>query len=302
MLNTIFNNYEAFYTMLTATMIMSNTPSGTFKSDCDQIIQLIAQSYGLEEAVINDCKDCIYTSLEPIKLVIDRNAIFSSRKFNDQLTDHDVLNDIKCNVISALERIAKSNSAFINPDWFDYTHYLSYNAHVRYEEIKFSASGGNLIANRQIGILLALGIGTEQDLKESANRLIRCALWGDLPSLKILARVYGLIGDKENHKIFTQTAKLADKYLHAGYTVISEEDRKECEEEAVEYYLLISSILQDIVYAFNKQNIDYSFIEAILSSDLDYFKRMYFVNNYERKEWKDVTNSARNPAKKIGFR
>ena len=302
MLNKIFDNYEAFYTMLTATMLMSNTPSGTFKQDCNAIIDLIGVSYGLDGESLQTCKECIYVSLEPIKLVIDRNAIFSSRKFSDILSDADVLNDIKCDVISSLERISKLNIACINPDWFDYTHYFSYNARVRYEEIKLAASSGNLITNRQIGILLALGIGVERNLNEAINRLIRCAFWGDLPSLKILAHVYTLANDQENSKIFKQTATLADKYLHAGYTVISEEEKKDYCEDAVNNYLLISSILQDVIYAYNKQSIDYSFIEAILSSGLDYYKRMYFVNNYERKEWKDITNSANNPAKKIGFR
>ena len=103
-------------------------------------------------------------------------------------------------------------------------------------------------------------------------------------------------------QIFTEVAVLADKYLHAGYTVVSSEDKEKYSQKAIETYLLISSILQDVVYAQNKQNIDFSFVEAILSPELDYFKRMYFVNNYERKEWRDVTNSAHNPANKIGFK
>lgn len=36
----VLKNYEAFYTMLSATVIMSNTPSGTFKADCDKIIDI----------------------------------------------------------------------------------------------------------------------------------------------------------------------------------------------------------------------------------------------------------------------
>ncbi len=302
MLNSIFKNYEAFYTMLTATMLMSNTPSGSFKQDCDKIIKLIGDSYGLDENTLENCKTAIYKSLSPISLVVDKNAVYSERNFNSKLCDLDVLEDIKCNVISALERLAKSNVPCINPDWFDYTHYFSYNACVRYEEIKRASAGGNLFANRQMGILLALGIGTELNYEESLNRLIRGAFWGDIPSLKILVHVLKLKGDEEHAKIFDQTASLAQKYLHSGYTVVPEEDKKNYCNEAVTYYVYLSSILQDIVFAYNRHDIDYSFMEAVLSNELDYYKRMYYINNYERKEWKDVTNSACKPTKKIGFR
>ena len=81
-----------------------------------------------------------------------------------------------------------------------------------------------------------------------------------------------------------------------------EKDKANYSEEAVIYYIYISSILQDIVFANKIEDIDYSFIEALRCENLDYYKRMYFINNYERKEWKDITNSAENPSKKIGFR
>lgn len=302
MLEQIFKNYEAFYTMLTSTMIMSNNPCGSFASDCDKIVNFIATAYGLSEDTVDTCKECINHILSPISLVADRNAIFSGRNFGDNLSDDDVLNDIKCDVISALERISKANIPCINPDWFDYNHYLSYNARVRYEEIKIASSGGNVIANRQTAILLALGIGVEVNLKESINRLLRGALWGDIPSIKLLAQVHALNGDEKMHKLFSEVATLAEKYLHSGYTVVPADEKNNFSEESITYYVYLSSILQDIVYAYNKQNIDFSFIEALMLDDLDYFKRMYYINNYERKEWKDLTNSACNPSKKIGFR
>ena len=302
MLENIFNNYEAFYTMLTSTVLMSNTPSGSFVEDCDKIIEFIGNAYCLDESVVCECKESIYKSLAPISLIVDKNAVFNGRNFGDVLSDKDVLNDIKCDVIASLERISKSNIPCINPDWFDYNHYFSYNACVRHEEIKQASSSGNVIANRQIGVLLALGIGAEANLKESCNRFLRGALWGDIPSLKLLAHTLKLNGNEKEAKTFSETAELADKYLHSGYTVVPKEEKTNYSEEAVTYYVYISSILQDIVYAYNKQNIDYSFIEALLTEELDYYKRMHFINNYERKEWKDLTNSAHNPSKKIGFR
>ena len=301
MLENIFKNYEAFYTILTSTLIMSNNPCGTFTEDCNKIVDFIGGAYSLSKEVIDECKECVYKVLSPISLVTDRNAIFSGRKFGDDLSDDDVLFDIKCDVISSFERIAKCNIPCINPDWFDYTHYFSYNANVRHEEIKLASSSGNIIANRQMAILLALGIGGKVDAKESANRLLRGALWGDIPSVKLLAYLYKLQDNEEKAKIFSEVATLCDKYLHSGYTVVPEDDKNNYLEESLTYYIYISSILQDIVYAYGKHNIDFSFIEAFLTEKLDYFKRMYFINNYERKEWKDITNSAVRPSRKIGF-
>ena len=302
MLENIFNNYEAFFTMLTSTMLMSNNPCGSFNNDCNEIIDFVASAYSLDEKTVEDCKECIYKILSPISLVADRNAIFGGREFGDDLSDDDVLSDIKCDVISALERISKLNSPCINPDWFDYNHYLSYNSSVRYQEIKLASSSGNIIANRQVAILLALGIGTEKNLEESETRLLRGALWGDIPSVKLLARLYAITNNTKMQQIFSEVALLTDKYLHAGYTVIPEKEKANYSEESITYYVYISSILQDIVYAYNRQNIDFSFLEALMTDSLDYFKRMYYINNYERKEWKDLTNSALNPTKKIGFR
>ena len=302
MLTHLFENYEAFYTMLTATMVMSNRPSGSFNEDCNAIIDFIGNAYSLSDEVIKSCKDCIHVSLAPISMVVDKKTIFSNRQYNDYLSDMDVLNDIKCSVISFLERLAKSNSPSINPDWFDYNHYFSYNARVRYEEIKVAASGGNPVINRQMGLLLALGIGTEKNLTESANHFKRCAIWGDIPSIKLLASVYKLQSNEEKSSVVKEVAVLAEKYLHAGYTVVPKESAKQFSEQAINYYSLISSVLQDVVYALNRHNIDFSFVEAISAEELDYYKRMYFINNYQRAEWKDVTNSAHNPAKKIGFK
>ena len=72
--------------------------------------------------------------------------------------------------------------------------------------------------------------------------------------------------------------------------------------EAQTYYVYISSIKQDVVYAYDKTAIDFSFVEAITSDSLDYFEKMEYINNYEKKEWKNVTNSSEKPPKKLGFK
>ncbi|MEG2451022.1 MAG: hypothetical protein RSB09_04735, partial [Clostridia bacterium] len=91
------------------------------------------------------------------------------------------------------------------------------------------------------------------------------------------------------------------KYLFAGYTVIPEKAKALYSEKARIYYVYISSIFQDIVHTQKVVDINFSFIEAITSDKIDYFKRMSFINNYSDQQWKEITNSSQSPTKKLGF-
>ncbi|MBQ7408931.1 MAG: hypothetical protein IJW13_06685 [Clostridia bacterium] len=302
MSNLIFKNYEAFYTMVASTFVMTNSRSEAFDSDCDKIIDLIGKSYKLSDEVILSCKNAIRDLLSPIGLVSDKNAIYSARTSQSSCSDDEILFDIKCDVLSDFDKFADSRLPGMNGEWFNYSHYLTYNAYVRFEEIKRASIGGQIIPNRQVAILQILGLGCEKDLQEGINRLIRCTAWGDIPSAKLLAYALELNGNTQKANDVWQTTELLDKYLYGGYTVVPQTEKQKYSETARTYYVYISTILQDVILANKRENIDFSFIEALLSEDLDYYKRMYYIHNYDRKEWTEVTNSAEKPSKKIGFR
>lgn len=38
-----------------------------------------------------------------------------------------------------------------------------------------------------------------------------------------------------------------------------------------------------------------------MSKSLDYFDRMNLINNFDKKEWKNITNSSNKPKEKLGF-
>lgn len=95
---------------------------------------------------------------------------------------------------------------------------------------------------------------------------------------------------------------MSEKYLKSGYTILPDAVKNLYSKEAQTYYVYISSIKQDVVYAYDKTAIDFSFVEAITSDSLDYFEKMEYINNYEKKEWKNVTNSSEKPPKKLGFK
>ncbi len=301
MLKNIFKNYDAFYNMVLSVTMMSNTQTEEFEADAGAIIDFIGASYNLESGFVAECKDVILNDLGTLGLTTDQQAVYSSREYGDVFSDRDALFDIKGDVLSKLQSLGDQPHPDMNASWYDYSHYKTYQADVRFAKIKRTSASGNLIATRQTGILIALGIGCEVNLKEALNRLYQCVAWGDIPAMHYFSYVLELSGEKDQAKIFSELTELSKKYLLSGYTVLPDEAKTEYSEEACAYYAIISSIKQDIVYAYNKTNIDFSFVEAISSPSLDYFQKMSFINNYDKKDWKDVTNSPENPSKKFGF-
>lgn len=300
MIKEIFRNYEAFYTMVLSTTIMSNAQTAEFKDDADKIIRFIGEAYKMDEKLIDECRAVILERLISLGLITDQQAVYSSRAYGENFTEEDALFDIKGDVLSRLQHIQGSDMD-INDGWFDYTHYKTYQADVRFAKINITSAFGNLIATRQVGILKMLGIGCEADGAEAIKRLTQCVIWGDIPSMYLLGHAYSLSGKAERSEMFYGVAELSKKYLYGGYTVLPDEEKKKYSEETRNFYTYISTIKQDIVYAYNKANIDFSFIEAITSDTLDYFQRMEYINNYEKKAWKNVTNSSAKPFRKLGF-
>ena len=125
--------------------------------------------------------------------------------------------------------------------------------------------------------------------------------WGDIPSIYYLRRCYELQGNESLTKLFSELAELASKYLRRGLTVIPSSDKDNYSDRALKLYNLISSIKQDVVHAYERYSIDFSFVEAIQDESLDYFAKMGYINNYDKKQWKNITNSADRPARKLGF-
>ncbi len=296
-----FKNYFVFYNMVLSATIMSNTASDEFDADAKRIIDFIGKAYKMDDDFISRCSQVILEELVSLGLTTDQQAVYSSREYGDKFTGKDVLFDIKGDVLSRLQKIGESERVDINKNWFDYSHYKTYDANVRFSKIYMASATGNLISTRQVGILKALGIGCEKDIDESAKRLTQCVFWGDIPSAYLLAYVYALSGDEKKSALYYEVAELVNKYLNSGYTVLPDEAKKTYSKDACTFYVYISSIKQDVVYAYNKASIDFSFIEAITSNKIDYFTRMSFINNYDMRDWKEVTNSSVKPSKRLGF-
>ena len=301
MIKDIFKNYEAFYNMVLATTIMSNTHTDEFIFDAKKIIDFIGKAYKFSDEFTQFCSNLILNELARLSKTTDQQVVYSRRQFGDKYNDMDSLFDVKGDVLATIQNIGVSRDGNISEGWFDYKHYKTYQADIRFAKINITSGSGNIIATRQIGLLLALGIGCEQDYDRAILRLTQCALWGDIAAMHYLAYVYELIGNDKKAKLYCAVAELANKYLYSGCTVLSDKDKANYAEEARTYYAYISSIKQDVVLAHEKYNIDFSFIEAIMSSELDYYKRMNYINYYAKQEWKEITNSSLRPSRRIGF-
>ncbi len=297
----IFKHYETFYNMVLSTIIMSNAQTPELKIDSQRIIEFIGKAYMLCDDLIEECKSIILEQLIFLGLTNDIEAARSDRKYDSNYSNEDVLFEIKGDALEKLQNMGGGGSPETNSSWFNYSHYKTYQADVRFTQINIASATGNLIATRQIGILKVLGIGCEVNAEEAIRRLSQCMYWGDIPSMHLLAYTYLLQGNKEKSEIIYELASLAKKYLYAGYTVLPDEAKENYSEEARIKYIYISSIKQDIINANHINDIDFSFVEALTSPSLDYFKRMDIINNYAQKEWKNITNSSEKPSKPLGF-
>lgn len=301
MIGDIFANYEAFYSMVLSTTIMSNAQTAEYNRDACAIINFIGEAYNLDEDLVAECKNLILKELVRLGKTTDQQVLYSRRRSDEQFTDIDSLLDIKGDVLATIQNIGSGEDSSVSWGWFDYSHYKTYQPEIRFAKIKFAGASGNLIATRQTGLLYAIGIGTDVNYDKAILRLKQCVMWGDIPAMHFLGKVYELCGNLKRAAIIRELTEISEQYLYEGCTVLPEEYKDKHSDEAVSLYTYVSSIMQDVISAYNKKNIDFSFIEAITSEKLDYYDRMRYIDEYEKKEWKSVNNSSAKPTQKIGF-
>ena len=302
MINDFFDNYEPFYLMVLSSAIMSNAKTKELEQDASKIIDLIGKAYRLNSPFIEECKQIIMEQLSLLSLTTEQEAIYNNLKNEESCSEADILFDIKNDVLRKVQSLCSHEDTGVNTGWFDYSHYIPYNAKIRYKKINMTSASGNLIATRQAGLMKMLGIGCSKNPQEAIKRFFQCVYWGDIPSAYLLAYAYQQTGNRKQSETYYELAELESVYLNTGCTVLPQEVKSLYSEEAKTNYIYVATIKQDIVYAYNKFNIDFSFLEAIFLDSLDFFDRMRYINNYDKKEWKDITNSSNKPASHIGFR
>lgn len=299
-MSVLFYNYEAFYNMLLGCAVMTNTYSRDAVLDCKRIIGFIGEAYGVGHDFLTAAEKVILDDLAPMSTVQDLVAFDSSKSFDGDYTDLDRFIEVKNDVVSTLEKIRK-NTYLENPGWVDYSHLCVYQADMRFKKLMNHSITGDLISTRQVGILLALGIGCRRDFAAASRKLLQCALWGDVAAARLYSYVERLT-KSEKAGYATEYAELVSIYLDDGITVLPEAAKSKYSPEACLLYIYTSSIKYDVVYSLGNQKIDFSFLEVIMS-DISYAEKMTYIDEYDRKVWKKCTNKATEAQKtaKIGF-
>lgn len=288
--------------MMLSCAVMTNTYSPDAVEDCGKIIDFIGAAYEVSGEYIERAKEIILGELAKASTVQDFAAFDSSKTYDAEYTEIERYIEVKSDIVASLEIMRKS-SHLENPGWVDYSHYCVYQANLRYKKLAEHSVTGDLTATRQVGILLALGIGCEVDLSAASRKLLQCALWGDVSSAKLLAYVAKLSGNEARARYLAEYAKLVSVYLDDGITVLPEEEKTRYSNEACLLYIYTSSIKYDVVYSLGNPRIDFSFLEVIMAPDIDYNEKITYIDEYDRKKWKKCTNKVTDAQKKtvIGF-
>lgn len=299
---TIFAHYDMLYTMTLATTILANSDSGSFRQDAAGVIALIGTAYGRDKNEIQEYTQVILGPMMQMGLVTDQDAMYSRRLGVDStMTEYDAMMDIKGDALQQLHRMSLVDNCQYNPHWFSYAHYQTYHPCVRFGQLLSTAVTGNLPATRQVGIMLLLGIGCRKDIDAAIGRLTQCAMWGDVPSIYLVALAYRMAGKAATAEVYRQAAQWCERYMQQGYTTLPAYEARGENDEAKDLFVCIASIRHDVVNSYNRPEIDFSFVEAITSPVLDTSARLRYINHYNAGEWRNVTNSCYQPSKRTGF-
>ena len=289
------NNYMAFCNALLTITMLSNEFNNELEEDASLIIELFAKAFDVKEDDANYMKKIICDDLTIISTSVDAEA-FSSNRGEQEYPEVSNYLYIKGDIINKIGIIANQFNNSYQQRYFNYHYLRPYYRENRFNELQESATRGNVDINRTAAIMLALGIGCEQNKESALYRLKQCALWGDVVSLYLLA---SLSNDEKEVKLYSSLAGFSH-YFMEGRTIVPSKEK--CDEEVKDMFALIASIRQDIVLSLGEVNINYSFVEVLLMDKLDYYQKMASINRYREGIWKEVSNSSFNPNKKLGFK
>ena len=294
------DNYLAVFDILLTVTMLSNDFNDELEKDTEKVIDFVGKAFKLDDKTIEECRKVVPDDLTVLSTTLDVEAFLSNKGYLEYPKIGNLLY-LKLEAILKLNNIYNiyDNEQF-NQQYFDYEYLRPYFANIRYRELESSSIKGNVQVNRTVALMLALGIGTKQNVKSAIYRLKQCAYWGDISSLYYLSYLYEGQKDKKNAKMYADLAELGQLFLE-GRTVIPQETKDKYDEETIKNYELISSIKQDIVLSYNQPAINYSFVEVMLMDKIDYYTKMHLVNNYNSQEWREFTNSSNDPNKKLGF-
>ena len=280
------NNYLAISDILLMVTMLATDFNEQLEKDASTIIDFIGNSFELNGNDVDELKRVVPNDLTILSTTDDVKAYLADggSKYYPELSDLLYLKSQSILKIDQLQGMTPENK-FI----FDYKNLREYHPAIRFKELEGASTFGNADVN------------IEKNVESAIYRLKQCAYWGDVVSLYYLSYLYKELGQEDNAKLYKDLAGLSD-YLLEGRTVLPKEIKEQLDKEVIQTYAIISSIKQDIVLANNHKNIDYSFVEVMLSDNVDYYEKIEFINEYTSQRWKEITNSSNDPSKVLGFK
>ena len=287
----LLENNEMLKEILLATSILSNNSNPAWVNDSSKLIKFICQAYNLEDLTNNYIK-IITREIDNMSLINEYKGLKQAHEFDDEYSEMDSFYELKGKTLLQLATIdAKLESlGFPFPNEFTYDTNNNYLPNYRFDTILKASSYGNIQMTCQIGLMYATGVGCCVDYDFAIIRLKQTAFWGYVPALRYLARIYELIADKDNAKLYKELYEVSNLYFYDGIPSIPEGIKKLYSNKTNELFLIITSIYQDIVVP-NGARIDYAFLEVMFSDKIPHAKKLYYINNYHKLEWKMATTS-----------
>ncbi|MDD4000125.1 MAG: hypothetical protein PHX62_04435 [Bacilli bacterium] len=293
-MDNLLKQFRPLDLMVSSTTMLGNRFSDLWLNSSQQIISFISDAFDFNEEMKNFATTMITKKLISVATINDMNYNYANPDLEmDEIMSY--FNDIKLRNLLILQN--KYNNR-VN-EWLNYQYYHYYQPYMHYQRINRIAKRGDLDACRHIGILEALGIGTEPNYEYAIQRLKQSTFWGDISSAYLLRQVYRIVENREKVRLMDEIIQLLEKYLNRGITIVKQENNYS--EEAKTLYVLISSTYHDIVKHLKEQLIDYSFVEVMLIDKVSYNKKLEYITNYNSNKWKDESNSVTSPQTKLGF-
>lgn len=287
------DHYEAFYMMTLSAAFLNSAALGEFEADAGKALAFIAEAYGLDGGILRAFSDLILGDMMKIGLISDYHALSALENLGDEDMEKLIFYEMKGRAIEEVNRSNRRSychaNARLNQGLKEGMKYESfhhaYDAVVRFESLKMQAAFGDLGSTRQLAILYALGIGTEQDLEKAGMHLERCVMWGDVAATLLLKEVCSRKKDDAGCREFMELYQLEKKYLEDGIIRLPED---EAAAGAVrERYLRIALIRHYLVVQGKMEEIDIAFLHALSQPELSAKGKLRLISRYKDSQWKD---------------
>ena len=287
----LLKHVEPLQEMIMATSILSNNSCLNWKKDSEKLIDFICDSYELSH-LANDYKELILCTINNLSLVKEYRGLRREHNFNDEYSEIEIAYNMKGQVLLQLKNIDETlqKNGFPMDSEFNYEDSNSYYAPLRLMTVLKASSFGDVQLTNQAGLMYLCAIGTKQDIPFAIVRLKQAAYWGYIPALKYLANIYKLLNDEVNYKLYKEVYEISNDFFYDGVQMMPECKKGIYSKEAENIFTLLTNIYQDVVIPHTTR-IDYSFLEVMFAEKIGFAKKMIYINEYPRYEWKSALNS-----------